>query len=214
MKNEHNILLLVINNLEGLYEGNLQYYFKLIFNSPNIFRPYHNFRHMMHVLCSAYIGGKFMNYHKLFGKRAFRALLIAAMFHDYAHSGVMGNDKAEVARAIRTMKKHLLKEDLDLVSEITNLIKATQFPHINCEPSLGVDLIRDCDMSQVLSEVWIQQVIFGLAQEMKLTPLEILERQIDFVSAIKFKTAWAKKTFGPYIKSRVNETEQLLTIVR
>jgi len=214
MKNEKNIALLVVNNTEGLYEGDLQYYFKLLFYASNIFKPYHNFRHMMHVLCTAYIGGKAMNYHKLFGKKGFRALLIAAMFHDYAHSGIMGNDEAEVTRSIVKMKKNLLENDMGLVEEISNLMLATQFPYVACTSSLGVDIIRDCDMSQVLSDVWMQQIIFGLAQEMNLTPFEILERQVNFVSSIKFNTPWAQETFGPYIKIRIDETKQVLAIVR
>ena len=41
----------IIANQERLYEGSLTFYFRtLFFKSSNIYNPYHNFRHMLHVL--------------------------------------------------------------------------------------------------------------------------------------------------------------------
>ena len=41
----------IIGNEENLYEGNLIYYFQvLFFKANNLYNPYHNFRHMSHAL--------------------------------------------------------------------------------------------------------------------------------------------------------------------
>lgn len=41
----------IIRNDAGLYLGDLKYYLRVIFhNSQNLYHPYHNFRHMTHVL--------------------------------------------------------------------------------------------------------------------------------------------------------------------
>ena len=41
----------IIANQERLYEGSLTFYFRTwFFMSTNIYNPYHNFRHMLHVL--------------------------------------------------------------------------------------------------------------------------------------------------------------------
>jgi hypothetical protein len=41
----------IINNESRLYEGDLMFYFRtLFFRSNNLYNPYHNFRHMLHVL--------------------------------------------------------------------------------------------------------------------------------------------------------------------
>ena len=45
----------IIGNEENLYEGNLIYYFQvLFFRANNLYNPYHNFRHMSHVLWLCY----------------------------------------------------------------------------------------------------------------------------------------------------------------
>jgi hypothetical protein len=41
----------IIGNEENLYEGNLIFYFRILFyKSTNLKNPYHNFRHTLHVL--------------------------------------------------------------------------------------------------------------------------------------------------------------------
>jgi len=211
MKSSKNSMFEILDNTEGLYEGDLWYYFNIIFQAPNIINPYHNFRHLMYVLCAVYEGGKFMNYHKLFGRRNFRALLIAAMFHDYDHDGKMGNDEVEIDRAIMNVKKHLLPSDYDLIYIICNFIRATQFPHVECEQNMGTDIIRDADISQLFDDEWIQQIIFGLSREMNISPFKMLEVQLSFIHNITFKTQWAKESFLHLVEVRIAETQQLLT---
>ena len=117
-----NLLLKIVNNEEGLYNGNLHYYFKLMFNSPNASYPYHNFRHMSYVTCIAYECAKSIGYSKIMDKISLRALLIAAMFHDYNHSLEMIDDKINIANAVGAIEKYILDEDINLLPQIIMLI--------------------------------------------------------------------------------------------
>jgi len=76
----------IIANDERLYEGDLTLYFRtLFFKSRNLHNPYHNFRHMLHVLwlCHQACG----YYQNRLTPRRMRNLLIAALFHDFDHPG-------------------------------------------------------------------------------------------------------------------------------
>src|SRR5580704_3760633 len=76
----------IIGNEKGLYEGDLIFYFQtLFFRSSNLHNPYHNFRHMLHVLWLCYKAC--LHYEKKLTPREMRNLLVAALFHDFDHPG-------------------------------------------------------------------------------------------------------------------------------
>lgn len=202
----------IILNHEGLYGGDLKYYYKKVFYAPNTGHPYHNFRHMMHMMCQTYLGAKYMGYPSV-GKDRFRALLIAAMFHDYGHSGKMGNDSEEIKRAQSAAEQFILKEDKILLPEIVGLIGATEFPHADCDPTTAAKILRDADMSQGLSDVWQQQILFGLSLEKGTSPIECLKEQKTFLSSLSFYTHWGKRKFGKLIPERIAEVETLLSLL-
>lgn len=214
-----NDIISIVKNDEGFYEGNLIHYFKVMFNAPNACNPYHNFRHMAHVMCKAYEGAKFSNYLGLYGPRRFRALLIGAMFHDYGHSDKMINDVYEIKTAMKGLGDNILEEDLDLAPEIYSLITLTQYPHANTVLTLGAEILRDADISQLFSDVWLQQIVFGLSKEMSISsestisPLQLLKKQISYLHDLRFYSDWGKKTFYPQVRYKIEETRALLSIL-
>lgn len=204
------MILTIVDNHGGLYEGNLRHYFRLIFQAPNRRNPYHNFRHTIHVFCQVYLGGKF----EKLNKTNMRALLIAALFHDYGHSGKMGNDKAEIAKAIMALEEHILDEDRLKLPKIKELIRMTEWPHDYLgDESEAIKILRDADLSQVLDDVWWQQIIFGLSEEFGETEVNMLRKQINFLSGLSFHSAWGKKTYQPKISSRIIELNEFLDIL-
>ncbi len=210
IKIRKNLILNIVTNREGLYDGDLRYYFRLIFQAPNRRNPYHNFRHIIHVLCQVYLGGK---YEKL-GKEEMRVLLIAALFHDYGHSGQMGNDRAEIAKAIASLEVNILDEDQVLFHRIKELIRMTEWPHDYLgDESESIKILRDADLSQVLDDVWWQQIIFGLSEEFGLSEIDTLRRQINFLSGLHFRSAWGKKTYQPKVSARVIDLNEFLDIL-
>lgn len=199
----------VIRNEDGLYEGDLLHYFKvLFFQAQNVNHPYHNFRHMTHVLWLCYDACVF--YKNALRPRLIRNILVAGMFHDFDHSGLMGHDDLNIERAVRGFEKNIHEDDIDHKSDIVFLIRGTEFPHTSAD-SGSLVILRDADLAQALSSAWIQQVVFGLAKEWGKTPLEVLKMQPAFNEGIKFKTRWAQERFPEeLVAAKVSEAHALI----
>lgn len=205
----------IIRNDDKLYEGTLTHYFQVVFNhAQNLSRPYHNFRHMTHVMWLCYDACIF--YKHALNRRQMRDLLIAALFHDFDHGGMFGNDDLNIERSIRGLRKHVLEEDRPQLPVIEALIRATQYPHLKPldELDLSAQILSDADVSQALSVAWIQQVIFGLAGEWDNTPADLLRAQESFLSNLRFATAWARERFpGKVIADKIVEVRGLVEIL-
>jgi hypothetical protein len=208
----------VIRNDEGLYEGNLAHYFRvLFFQAQNLRHPYHNLRHMLHVLWLCF---EAIRYYHQQGRpitlRVARSILIAAMFHDFDHSGLLGNDDLNIERAVRGLKKCILPEDEPFLDDIVALLWVTEYPYKVPSDSLELpgQILRDADMSQSLHVAWIQQVIVGLAAEWGKTPLEILRAQGNFHKGLVFHTEWARVRFPQeLVDQKINEARELLELL-
>ncbi|MEZ4114149.1 MAG: hypothetical protein R3B65_01675 [Candidatus Paceibacterota bacterium] len=70
-----------------------------------------------------------------------RDLLIAALFHDFNHSGKSrGKDGEEIEVALMSLRHYILPEDRDRLIFISNIIKATQFPYVVPENELTISM--------------------------------------------------------------------------
>jgi hypothetical protein len=99
---------------------------------------------------------------------------------------------------------------------IETLIEATHYPYKIGSDKLDLlgQIIRDADFAQALNPAWIQQVVFGLAQEWEVSPLEVLKGQGSFLACLSFSTCWAEQLFPPeLIQTKVEEVEQLLRLL-
>ncbi|MBS0636910.1 MAG: hypothetical protein JSS12_05325 [Verrucomicrobia bacterium] len=203
----------IILNTENLYEGNLSYYFKVVFeNAKNLKNPYHNFRHMMHVTWLCYDACR--HYKKVLTKREMRNLLIAAMFHDFDHPGKARNDELNVEKAIKGLKKWIAPEDKPYFDMIAGPIKTTVYPYKRIKHlTLQQQILRDSDLCQVFSPVWLQQVVFGLAAEIGCPAITFLRSQEKFIGKIKFNTEWAKDRFDSAKLIKIKEVRDLLKIL-
>lgn len=202
----------IVRNANGRYFGDLTYYYKLVMNAPNANAPYHNVRHMLHVLWEAYDGGVHMGLEA----RELRVLLIAAIMHDYNHIGQKADDSLNIERSIRALHTHALEEDLSLMFDIENIIKATQYPYVETDPlklTLSQKILRDADQSQTFSLVWVQSIVYDLSKELDITPRKMLEFQIPFLTKLEFFTPWGRNKFGPKIASRISEVTEMLTLL-
>lgn len=127
------------------------------------------------------------------------------------------DDDVNIARAILALRQHLLPEDRGLISWIEGYIQDSRHPYLvpSEELELPSQILRDADMAQALDSVWIQQVIFGLAEEWKTSPLKILKKQIPFHEQLAFVTEWGKQKFPEsVIKARIEESKSLLIILK
>jgi len=206
----------IICNDSGRYEGDLRVYAKIVFNeAKNIRKPYHNFRHMFHVVWLCYQAIVF--YGDRISKRNARNLLVAALFHDFDHSGKAGNDSENIELAIHGFNKHILAEDRPFQKDISFLIMATQYPHLE-DPVFKdflVQIIRDADLSQALSVAWFQQVVVGLATEWDKQEIEVLKGQVGFLAKLQFHTRWAREMFPQNsINEKIAETQDWIEILQ
>lgn len=206
----------IINNKEGLYEGNLVYYFQIIFgNTRSLCNRYHNFNHLFHTLWLCYQACIF--YKNELTPRERRNLLIAALFHDFDHSGTAAADHLNIERSIKGFEECAIREDQAEFNNICDIIRASEFPHKGLSEFLPLScrIIRDADLCQGLDVTWIQQVIFGLAIEQGKKPIEVLANQIIFLSNLNFSTEWAMRTFPKEaIEDKISEVKDLLEILR
>ncbi|MEK7641735.1 MAG: hypothetical protein AAB365_01955 [Patescibacteria group bacterium] len=206
----------IMRNDDGLYAGNLVPYFQAVFNNAqNLNHPYHNFRHMFHVVWLCYQACIF--YKKELSPRQMRNLLLAAMFHDFDHSGMTGGDDLNVLRALRGLEKYIQTEDRAHLTDISQLIRATEYPHIvhSRSPGLSSQIIRDADLSQGFSVAWIQQVIFGLAGEWNQKPIDVLQKQLEFLEKLEYHTTWAQQFFSlEDVESKKAEIHELLDLLQ
>lgn len=185
-------IIQIINNIAGNYPGNLKEYFRIVWRAPNIMLPYHNIRHMLHVMWDVYDAT--LAYPEI-DERTRRNLLIAALFHDYNHTGSGKDDAVNIRNAVQGLRTHILPVDEPYFDEITSYIKATQFPHQAGDLDLPALIMRDADVASTLSDVWIAMVSFGLNKELGLSPEEMLKAQKPFLGSIKFGTDWAEQKY-------------------
>ena len=205
----------IVRNEDGLYEGNIVPYFRAVFfHARNLRNPYHNFRHLCHVLWLCYQACLF--YNDRLPKRQVRALLIAALFHDFDHIGSKVADEENIRRAVEGITLHIQPEDREELPNIIALIRASEYPYKVPTESLGLraQILRDADMAQVFSVAWVQQTVFGLSAEWGKPPLEILKTEANFLRSLKFHTEWAKSFFTPAtIEAKIVEINALNAIL-
>lgn len=188
----------LIRNKDGVYQGNLASYYQWVFfNATNLNNAYHNFWHLFRTawLCyraCVYCGDRLTPRQK-------RNLLIAAIFHDVNHAEKAGNDEENIRRAIEALEEAILPEDEPYLGEIASIIWVTEFPHkveTKFLPILG-RILRDADVAQALDVSWIQEVVFGLAKEWGMAPIDVMRNQVVFLENLEFGSEWAQKAFPP-----------------
>ena len=186
-------------------------------NNPSANLPYHNNQHQFLVALTTWrlvSVGKWNIPMYDIGDLPFYAkdLFVAALFHDYNHTGGREDDSANIMRALDAMwdwsKMYDPGQsyfDPDLVA---NLIMATQFPwqaHTYDEAGFDDmrDILRDADILASAEIAGFSMPITGLPVELEhklgkvLSPTEMVAGQHDFMTKLQLhtepgKVMWAK----------------------
>ncbi len=205
----------VIQNEGQHYLGDLKHYFAVLcLRANNLYHPYHNLRHMLHVAWLCYDACRY--YKNELSSRQRRNLMIGVLFHDFNHSGgTVGSDDENIAMALQGLRTYILQQDKPYLTEIEAIIASTRFPYT--VPSRLLELVcqiaRDADAAQVFSVAWIQEII-GLGKEKGIDLIPSLNMQLVFLSNMDhFQTEWAKELFEENIKAKIDETGSLLAIL-
>lgn len=159
--------------------------------------PYHNWYHTMCMVNRCLDGA---NYHNL-PYQSMRALFVAALFHDYNHSGGEEEDSINIFRATTGLKNCGINRNIDFY-EVEELIRVTEYPYVLPPVCIEQRIIRDADLMQgFFIETWEAMIIDGLREEMQvklkaeITRREMCEGQIAFLRKAVAWSDWGHNEF-------------------
>lgn len=181
----------------GLYVGKhglqaVHSYLSLYNKSASL--PYHNSDHILTV--TKYCG-RLAGMHTA-PVESEKALIVAAMFHDFNHSGGVKTDVHNVAEAVRVMEgffsihPHLLTADEQLIA--VQCVQCTVFP-FTVVPELEVQkIIRDADLLQSTEADFERILGDGLRMEISVargkqtSKKQFAQGQSDFLNSVTMYT--------------------------
>jgi hypothetical protein len=175
--------------------------------------PYHNNYHLKQV-CAFVIKG--CEYYEI-NKEQTKLLAIAALFHDFDHSGgKFKNDDDNVNLSIKGFLKwsKLPKEDNEM---IISLIKTTRYPYTNvCEDITELEkIIRDSDILQgIFSKDYFNKIVYALADEIGVDRKKMLEGQIGFLESSKFCTDWANNLYKGVLDKTIENVKKEMNVYK
>lgn len=173
------------------------------FNKNNLGKnnPYHNEYHSYSVVLNCYQGAIVEGLSTF----SIKSLLLAALFHDFNHSGgEFADDNENINQALGGLFKFikslnnekLTAKELILIGDI---IKITKYPYEEAPSIIEQKIIRDSDLMQAYEQnqtILLAQYT-GLYEELIKTKTELSFEQYiigskSFLSNIKWETDWAK----------------------
>ncbi len=171
-----------------------EYFSILLTKNKSNHLPYHNLYHGLSVMRNSYYID-ILDFKS--DQKYLRELLLAALFHDFNHSGGKSSDKENVLGSIDQFLKYS-KESEEANYRIINIIKATQFPYVIDDKDLNYHqkIIRDADMLQACEDNYLQQVILGLSKEFNADLKTFCENQIKFLNNLVLYTDAANKIWN------------------
>lgn len=140
-------------------------------------------------------------------------LLIAALFHDYNHSGGKLKDIENIEIAIKGCKEFLDTIDHDLnIDVIESVIKATEYPSpIKGDLTIEQKIIQDADMCYLLNDIAIVKLYYGLREEFGVELDKFLENQLAFFETVKFNSRlYSDIWYNTYKNIRIEEVKELM----
>lgn len=138
-------------------------------------------------------------------------LLIAALFHDYDHSGGKATDDVNINNAIQGVSIfHTANPEFDL-NNVIYLIRCTQYPYVVSDEELTTEakLLRDSDMCYLLQDLSIVKLYSGLRAEFGNSLDDFLNNQYKFISNLKFEIDYNIKMWEILKDKRLKELQLL-----
>lgn len=162
------------NVLNSFKEFNISDYLKIFMvNNHSNALPYHNFYHSI-VVTDAII--EYVTYCLKYDNKPnveqYRLLLIAALFHDFNHSGGVHDDEWNINQAKSDISLIMLEqgENEGDVMTVCSLIDATRYPYTieNEDLTPFQAALRSADLLMIDQDNYFQTIIMGLSNEANL----------------------------------------------
>ena len=187
-------------------------------NNPGNFNVYHNLFHLENVTNTAINGAIFHNLESI----EIENIAIAALFHDFNHSGGEKSDDENIQLAINGLHNFIkgfeyvgLNFDVKRLNRIVNLIKITRYSYENQCKDLTIQeqILRDSDVLQGLfCENYVHGVVLSIAKESKIDLVTALKKQEAFLNNFEFCTEWAKFIQGSRLYQVLEEVNSALAL--
>jgi len=166
---------------------------KYLSQNNKVENHYHNNKHMMNVFDNCMT--LFNEYEEEYDLKSTDKLCLglAALFHDYGHSGGKLKDDENIEIALTKIKKYLdMIDKSNLCKEVSRIVKATEFPHKDIKLDILQKIIRDADTMGGISDGWMS-VVKTLAKEYGKTLKEFIPIQLKFLEDAKFNTDYCNE---------------------
>jgi len=205
-------------------ELELEHYFKVVLtkNMSNTI-PYHNLKHTLTMMVNAYdIFNDLRNNNALENvdyneNHILKSICIAALFHDFNHSGgQLQSDADNISLAIESWCMNSVSDSFT-TGFVVGLIKGTQYPYTDENPSQFIKILRDADMMQWFEPDFLPHVVMGLNKEMlgkSALSEKMLLGQLEFMKAAKFHTSFAKQKYNEFIEERAEQINWLIEVIK
>lgn len=188
--------------------GHAHAYVSLMNASNNV--PYHNFDHLLIVTkwCGRLAGMLRLPEFET------RAVLLAAIFHDFAHSGGHFEDSVNIERAINGLREFCTIHRIDSATFefAADCIRVTEFPFVREPSNLAQQIIRDADLLQSTEPNFEEVLLSGLRKEIevkikrKISKKQFASLQLEFMDKqFKLFTKPAGVIYAaisPYVRTR------------
>jgi len=149
--------------------------------------PYHGIDHLFEVMRFCYVTMENDDLCKesMINKKE---LLIAALFHDYNHSGGKETDDVNITYAIDGVKLFYNENPVFDLDEVISLIKITQYPYTVLESDLTLSgkILRDSDLCYLFHDLSIVKLYSGLRSEFGNSLSDFLKNQTNFLESVNF----------------------------
>lgn len=174
--------------------------------------PYHNAGHAAQMIEDVFAGAIAL---KIQDPLTIQALVFAAIYHDWGHSGGMHPDNVNVHTAIQHLhdlhRRGWWPTGIPL-RQVEGLLHVTQYPYIIPPEhlTLAEAVIRDADlMSSARWMSYLQQNLLGLSAELRLTFAEFLPKQREFLINSHMTTPWGKRAKEKFLPQALGEIDAL-----
>lgn len=170
--------------------------------NPSNNLPYHNLLHTLSMVDCCFKAATHYNLPLV----SIRPLLVAALFHDFAHSGGKLSDTENIKNAIAGFEHFNMQQNHSQFGHqyqtyVPRFISVTEYPYVVVPHCIEERILRDSDLLSIMYEDWYDRVVIGLGQEMcvkagrVITEREMIEGQLEFLSKVTMFTDWGKQKF-------------------
>ena len=160
--------------------------------------PYHSVYHANCMIENCYDGAQYYN----LPYSSTRELLIAAMFHDFNHSGGKLEDRGNINRALKgvsTFFAQYCKGDGGVSNLIWQCIKCTEYPFVIEPFTIEQRIIRDADLMQYRYPDWLEMYETNLKKEIEVrldkevSHSDMYWGNVRFWKSVEYFTEWGEK---------------------